>query len=95
MSVPPPPRVEGGSELAVPIADQERELLGATIAERLIETLRRECLDHLLIAGPRHLAVVLQEFVEHYNGHRPHRSLDQHQPAASTFLPCGAVIRPL
>src|SRR5512133_550453 len=35
------------------------------IAERWIGTLRRECLDHLLITGPRHLAVVLPEFVEH------------------------------
>jgi hypothetical protein len=41
------------------------------IAERWIGTLRRECLDHLLITGPRHLAVVLQEFVEHDNTHRP------------------------
>src|SRR6185312_6861196 len=46
------------------------------IAERFIGTLRRECLDHLLIARPRHLAVVLQEFVEHYNTHRTHRTLD-------------------
>ena len=43
------------------------------IVERFIGTLRRECLDHLLITGPRHLAVVLREFVEHYNTHRPHR----------------------
>ena len=42
------------------------------IAERWIGTLRRECLDHFLITGHRHLAAVLQEFVEHYNTHRPH-----------------------
>jgi putative transposase len=46
------------------------------IAERFIGTLRRECLDHLLITGPRHLDVVLQEYLAHYNAHRPHRSLD-------------------
>ena len=33
------------------------------IAERFIGTLRRECLDHLLITGPRHLDVVLREYV--------------------------------
>ena len=33
------------------------------IAERFIGTLRRECLDHLLITGPRHLAAVLREYV--------------------------------
>ena len=65
------------------------------IAERFIGTLRRECLDHLLITGPRHLDAVLREFVEHYNTHRPHRSLDQHPPAGATPPPSGATIRPL
>jgi transposase InsO family protein len=60
------------------------------IAERWIGTLRRECLDQLLITGPRHLAVVLQEYIEHYNTHRPHRSLDQHPPAGRTPPPFGA-----
>jgi transposase InsO family protein len=65
------------------------------IAERFIGTLRRECLDHLLITGPRHLKQVLQEFVEHYNTHRPHRSLDQHPPAGPTPPPSGATVHPL
>ena len=65
------------------------------IAERWIGTLRRECLDHLLITGPHHLAKVLQEYVEHYNTHRPHRSLDQHPPAGRTPLPSRATVRPL
>jgi putative transposase len=47
------------------------------IAERFIGTLRRECLDHFLITGSRHLDVVLREYVQHFNAHRPHRSLDQ------------------
>ena len=41
------------------------------IAERFIGTLRRECLDHMLITGPRHLAVVLREYLEHYNTPSP------------------------
>ena len=65
------------------------------IAERFIGTLRRECLDHLLITGPRHLAAVLQEYVQHYNTHRPHRSLGQHPPAGHTPPRSGATIRPL
>jgi transposase InsO family protein len=66
------------------------------IAERFIGTLRRECLDHLLITGPRHLDVVLREYLEHYNGHRPHRSLHQHPPTDAPPPPSsGAVIRPL
>jgi hypothetical protein len=38
--------------------------------ECFIGTLRRECLDRLLITGPRHLDVVLLEYVQHYNAHR-------------------------
>ena len=65
------------------------------VAERFIGTLRRECLDQLLITGQRHLAVVLQEYLEHYNTHRPHRSLNQQPPAGPTPPPSGATIRPL
>ena len=53
------------------------------IAERLVGTLRRERLDHLLIPGSRHLTQVLQEFVEHYNAHRTDRSLHQRPPAGN------------
>src|ERR1035441_1818102 len=40
----------------------------AAICERVIGTLRRELLDRTLILGERHLALVLREYVEHYNG---------------------------
>lgn len=46
------------------------------IAERLVGTLRRECLDHLIVINERHLQLVLQEYAAHYNRGRPHRSLD-------------------
>jgi putative transposase len=65
------------------------------IVERFIGTLRRECLDHLLITGPRHLDVVLREYVQHFNAHRPHRSLDQRPPAGDTPPRSGATVRPL
>jgi hypothetical protein len=44
-------------------------------AERWVRTVRRECLDHLLIVGRVHLARVLGAFVEDCNTHRPHRCL--------------------
>jgi hypothetical protein len=49
-------------------------------AERFVGTLRRECLDYLLILGERHLRKVLSEYVLHYNGHRPHQGLQQEPP---------------
>jgi transposase InsO family protein len=65
------------------------------IVERFIGTLRRECLDHLLITGTHHLTAVLREYVEHYNGHRSHRALHQQPPAGGTPPRSEAVIRPL
>jgi putative transposase len=50
------------------------------VAERWVGTVRRECLDHLLITGRRHLLRVLHSYVRHYNRHRPHRSLDLSAP---------------
>jgi transposase InsO family protein len=45
-------------------------------AERFVGTVRRECLDRMLIFHRRQLEKVLSEFVDHYNTHRPHHSLD-------------------
>src|SRR5690242_3967264 len=65
------------------------------IAERFVGTLRRECLDHVLITGPRHLDVVLREYLQHFNAHRPHRSLNQRPPAGPIPPRPGADIRVL
>jgi putative transposase len=43
--------------------------------ERLIGTIRRECLDWLIVLNERHLRLVLREWVAHYNHGRPHASL--------------------
>ena len=49
-------------------------------AERFVGTVRRECLDRMLVFHRRQLETVLSEFVDHYNEHRPHRSLGQQAP---------------
>ncbi len=55
------------------------------IAERWIASVRRECLDQMLVTEERHLRLVLGEYVDHYNTHRPHRTLHQKPP---TGRPC-------
>lgn len=49
-------------------------------AERCVGSVRRECLDRILIISRAHLERVLRECVAHYNSHRPHRSLEQQPP---------------
>jgi putative transposase len=51
-----------------------------SFAERYVGTLRRECLDYLLIYGEQHLRRILTEYSRHYNGHRPHQSREQRPP---------------
>jgi transposase InsO family protein len=69
------------------------------IAERFVGTVRRECLDWLLIINRRHLLHFLREFVDHYNRHRPHRALGlappepRHPPPIRTGPPAATVRR--
>jgi len=67
-----------------------------SFAERFCGTARRECRDHLLIFGCRHLEGVLTEFLDHYHRARPHQGLGQRlpwPPADLIPLPIGPVER--
>ena len=64
--------VFAGADIRI-IRTPARAPRATAIAERFIGTLRRECLDHILISGPRHLDAVLREFAQHLFG-RPPRS---------------------
>ena len=57
------------------------------IAERWIASARHECLDRMLITGERHLRLILGEYVDHYNTHRPHRALHQNPPTGCPHPP--------
>ena len=49
-------------------------------AERIVRTVRSECLDHLMIVNARHLERVLRDYVKHYNCYRPHQGIAQEIP---------------
>ena len=49
-------------------------------AERWLRAVRAEVTDRMLIAGPRHLRAVLDEYAAHDNGHRPHRARSLRPP---------------
>jgi putative transposase len=55
-------------------------------AERRVQTVRAECLDWLLIVGRDHLEQILWVYVQHHNGHRPHRALMLQAPDPSAPL---------
>lgn len=57
------------------------------ICERMIGTLRRELFDRLLIVNEHHLRRVLAQYLLHYNGARPHRTLGQLPPAHAHVRP--------
>ncbi len=71
-------------------ADHQKPRPGAS-RERDRRTLGRQrpprCLDRMLITGERHLRLVLAEYVDHYNTHRPHRALQQNPPAGRAHPP--------
>ena len=56
-------------------------------AERVIETIRAECLDWTIILGRRHLDRTLRTYAEHYNRGRPHRALGPAPPRAEAWDP--------
>jgi transposase InsO family protein len=49
-------------------------------AERLIGTIRRECVDHVIVFGEAHLRRILGEFAAYYNESRTHRALSKDAP---------------
>src|SRR5258708_14300763 len=51
-------------------------------AERLIGSVRRECVDHIIVLGELHLRQILQSYARYYNDIRTHRSLDKDAPVS-------------
>ena len=61
-------------------------------AERLIGTLRRDCLDHVVIFGARHLQRILAAYTDYYNQTRTHLSLNKDAPFGRVVQRQGAIL---
>ena len=60
-------------------------------AERLIGSIRRECVDHLVILGEAHLRRILQSYAHYYNDIRTHRSLNKDAPVSRPVQRTGEI----
>jgi transposase InsO family protein len=60
-------------------------------AERLIGSIRRECVDHMVVFGEAHLRRILGKYAAYYNGSRIHRSLDKDAPFRRSIERLGVI----
>src|SRR5476651_1085652 len=61
-------------------------------AERLIGSIRRECVDHMIVLGEAHLRRVLKKYAAYYNELRTHRSLNKDSPIHRAIQPRGRIV---
>ena len=60
-------------------------------AERLIGSIRRECLDHVIVWGEPHLRRILQSYANYYDNMRTHRSLNKDAPISRSIQRIGII----
>src|SRR5580704_8628624 len=60
-------------------------------AERLIGSIRRECVDHIIVLGEIHLRRVLKSYADYYNRVRTHRSLNKDAPVTRQIQRIGSI----
>jgi transposase InsO family protein len=61
-------------------------------AERLIGSIRHECLDHVIVLGEAHLRRILKNYAAYYNGVRTHWSLQKDAPVYRSIQRSGAIV---
>jgi transposase InsO family protein len=62
-----------------------------SFAERLIGSIRRECLDHVIVLGEAHLRRILKSYAHYYTGVRTHRSLNKDSPVSRSVQRAGVI----
>jgi transposase InsO family protein len=78
-------RLAAGSGIEV-IRTPVRAPRANAVCERFLGSVHRECVDHLLILGERHLGRMLAEYVRHFNGARPHQGIGQRTPLSADTI---------
>jgi transposase InsO family protein len=63
-------------------------------AERLIGSIRRECVDHIIVLGEAHLRRILKSYAKYYNRVRTHRSLNKDAPVSRPVQRTGVIRSP-
>ena len=58
--------------------------------ERVIGSIRRECLDHIIVMNEQHLRRILASYLDYYHGSRKHLSLAKDTPDGRSALPVGS-----
>ena len=71
------------------ITTPPRAPMANSYAERWVQSLRHELLDRTIIWSERQLRALLVDYIDHYNQHRPHRSLDQAAPETTNVVTIG------
>jgi transposase InsO family protein len=61
------------------------------VVERLIGSIRRECVDHIIVLGEDHLRRILRSYARYYNGIRTHWSLDKDAPVSRPLQRTGSI----
>ena len=61
-------------------------------AERLIGSIRRECVDHMIVLGEAHLRRILTKYAAYYNELRTHRSLNKDAPIHRAIQRLGGIV---
>jgi len=57
------------------------------VVERLIGSIRRECLDHVIVLNEQHLRQIMSDYIDYYHRHRTHRSLNSDSPETRSIEP--------
>jgi transposase InsO family protein len=63
------------------------------VCERFLGSLRRECLDHVIVVNDRHFDRVVREYAGFYNGARPHQALRQQTPVPADRPSGGKIVK--